>query len=269
MKRSLVAVVPGTFVLLALVTALSATPSSAQIAANASAPAKKAATKATTPASAPAATTPAATTPDAPAPAATTPSAAPPGTEPLKAPAVTNTKPAGPDSVVLLERAVARDSSKFDNLYRLGVMYLDRDRVSEATRVLLKAHQLKPKNHRVLVNLGAAFDAAGQPAAAQKYYREALGVAPGDSVATCRLASSLYAQANYKDAMKLLRSMVGNNGGTGAYCAYFTLGVAFADAGIYRDAIRMWKRVIEIAPNSPEANSARESIEVLQKFVKS
>jgi cytochrome c-type biogenesis protein CcmH/NrfG len=181
---------------------------------------------------------------------------------------VKNDKPAGPDSLALLERAVARDSSKFDNLYRLGVMYLDRDRVSEATRVLLKAHHLRPKNHRVLVNLGAAFDAAGQPATAQTYYREALTVSPGDSVATCRLASSLYAQANYKDAMKLLRSMIGQTG-TGAYCAYFTLGVAFADAGIYRDAIRMWKKVIEIAPNSPEANSARESIDVLQKFVKS
>ena len=51
--------------------------------------------------------------------------------------------------------AVAKDSTKFDNLYRLGVMYLDRDRVNEAARVLYKAHTLRPKNHRVLVNLGA------------------------------------------------------------------------------------------------------------------
>jgi len=43
--------------------------------------------------------------------------------------------------------------------------------------------------------------------------------------------------------------------------------VAFADAGIYREAIRMWRKVVEIAPDSPEAASARESIEVLQKFV--
>ena len=52
-----------------------------------------------------------------------------------------------------------------------------------------------------------------------------------------------------------------------AYCAYFYMGVAFADAGIYREAIRMWKKVVEIAPDSPEAASVRESIEVLQKFV--
>jgi DUF1365 family protein len=45
------------------------------------------------------------------------------------------------------------------------------------------------------------------------------------------------------------------------------MGVAFADAGIYREAIRMWQKVIEIAPESSEAASAKESIEVLKKFV--
>ena len=44
--------------------------------------------------------------------------------------------------------------------------------------------------------------------------------------------------------------------------------MAFADAGIYKDAIRVWRKVIELAPNSSEANSAKESIEVLEKFVK-
>ena len=53
----------------------------------------------------------------------------------------------------------------------------------------------------------------------------------------------------------------------GSFCAYFYLGVAFADAGIYRDAIRMWKKVVDLAPNSSEAMSAKESIDVLEKFV--
>ena len=192
------------------------------------APARCAAQAGTTPKGSDAATpavTPA-TTAVTPAPAATkaTPVTA-------KNPASLTPKPALVDSVGLLERAVAKDSSKFDNLYRLGVLYLDRDRVNEAIRVFLKARTLKPKNNKLLVNLGAAFDAAGQPATAQKYYRDALALAPSDSVATCRLASSLYAQANYKDAMKLLRSMIARKT-PGSYCAYFTMGVAFADAGI-------------------------------------
>ena len=169
------------------------------------------------------------------------------------------------DSLALLERAVARDSSKFDNLLALGAMYVDRDRPREATRVLMKANQLRPKNVKVLVNLGAAYDATGASDKAQATYRQALDVAPGDVLASCRLASSLYAQNKHGEAVNLLRELMVEN--PKAHCAYFTMGVAFADAGIYREAIRMWKKVVEIAPDSQEAASARESIEVLQKFV--
>jgi tetratricopeptide (TPR) repeat protein len=174
--------------------------------------------------------------------------------------------PAAPvDSLPMLEKAVAKDSTRVDNLYRLGVLYLDRDKVDGAIKVLTKAHVLQPKDHRVSVNLGVAFDASGKPEAAQGYYREVLAAFPEDSVASCRLASSLYSQSKHAEATTLLREIIKQT--PRAYCAYFTLGVAFADAGIYRDAIRMWRKVVEIAPNSPEAISARESIDVLEKFV--
>jgi Flp pilus assembly protein TadD len=165
------------------------------------------------------------------------------------------------DSLGMLERVVAKDSTKFDNLQRLGVMLMDRDRNQEAARVLTKAVTLKPRDTHALVNLGAAYDALGQQDAAQAYYRDALKSAPEDSVATCRLASSLYAASKTGEAMDLLRKVIQEK--PGSYCAYFTLGVAFADAGIYRDAIRMWKKVVALAPSSPEAISANESIEVL------
>jgi tetratricopeptide (TPR) repeat protein len=174
-------------------------------------------------------------------------------------------KGAGSDSLQVLERAVARDSSKFENLLALGAMYIDRDRPLEAIRVLVRANVVRPKTLKVLVNLGAAYDAAGNAAAAQQYYRGALAVAPGDELASCRLASSLYAEGKHPDAVEILRQVMRDK--PNAFCAYFTMGVAFADAGIYREAIKMWKKVVEIAPDSPEAASARESIEVLQKFV--
>lgn len=169
------------------------------------------------------------------------------------------------DSLALLEKAVAKDSTRSDNLYQLGVLYLDRDKPQEAIKVLTKAHLLQPKDHRVSVNLGIAYDAAGRPIPAQGYYREVLKLFPEDSVASCRLASSLYSQSKHAEATALLLEIIKK--APRAYCAYFTLGVAFADAGIYKDAIRMWRKVMEIAPTSPEAISARESIDVLGKFV--
>jgi len=183
-------------------------------------------------------------------------------------PAGSKEKDAAPvDSFTILERAVAKDSTNYEKLYRLGVLYLDRERMPEATRVLKKALAARPNDLKSLVNLGVAQDALGNSAEAQGYYLKALEVAPGDSIATCRLASSWYAQQKYQEAVNLLRKLIAAK--PGAHCAYFTLGVAFADAGLYRDAIRMWKRVTELAPESGEAVSAKESIEVLERFVHS
>ena len=200
----------------------------------------------------------------APKPAAAAAPAAPAAAAPVAEPVVAPV-PAAVDSLALLERAVARDSSKFDNVYALGVAYLDREKMAEALKVLHKAHELQPKNVKVLVNMGIAADAVGHPDEAQGYYANALTMAPADSMAACRMASSKYAQGKYQESTDLLRSIIAKQ--PRAYCAYFTLGVAFADAGIYRDAIRMWKKVIEFAPDSPEAISAKESIDVLEKFL--
>ena len=173
--------------------------------------------------------------------------------------------PAVADSLTLLERAVAKDSSKVDNLYRLGIMYLDREQNDKAAQVFNKANRVKPKNVKVLVNLGVALDNLSRADEAQKYYREAIALAPTDSLASCRLATSLYAQGKYAESMDLLRDLVSKQ--PRSHCAYFTMGVAFADAGLYRDAIRMWKKVVELAPNSAEAQSAKESIDVLERFL--
>ena len=180
-------------------------------------------------------------------------------------PAPAAVKPVEVDSLTILEKAVARDSSNVNNLYRLGVMYMDRDRPADAVIVLGKAYEKRPKDLKLVVNLGAAQDALGHGDIAQGLYRDALAIAPGDSVAACRLSSSLYARGKHQEAMDLLRGVIQR--APGSYCAYFTLGVAFADAGIYRDAIRMWQKVVELAPDSPEGLSAQESITVLQKFV--
>jgi tetratricopeptide (TPR) repeat protein len=201
---------------------------------------------------------PAKPAPAAAKPAAAAPAAAKPAATPAAVPAVI-------DSLAILEKAVARDSSKFDNLYSLGVMYMDRERMVEALTVFQKANKMQPKNVKVLVNMGIAADAIGHAEDAQGYYTRALAIAPDDSLAGCRMASSKYAQGKYDEAMTMLRELITKN--PRSHCAYFTLGVAFADAGIYRDAIRMWKKVVELAPDSPEAVSAKESIDVLEKFL--
>jgi Flp pilus assembly protein TadD len=169
------------------------------------------------------------------------------------------------DSLERLAQAVAKDSTRFDDLSALGILYLERDQAELAVTVLRKAHDLKPLDRKVTVNLGAALDAVGHQGLAQKYYREVLAAFPGDSVASCRLATSLYSEGKLGQAVQLLDEIIERS--PRAHCAYFSMGVAFADAGIYKDAMRMWRKVVELAPASPEGISAKESLEVLEKYV--
>jgi tetratricopeptide (TPR) repeat protein len=184
------------------------------------------------------------------------PAAAKPAAKSAKAPV---------DSLARLEAAVKKDSTDAKATYRLGIAYLDRDRPAEAARMFQLATTSKPDYTEAWVNLGAAQDANGHGGDARRAYRTALAHRPGDEIATCRLASSFYAVGIRDSAMDILRDQIKVN--PKSHCAYFTLGVAFADAGMFRDAIKAWQQVVTNAPGSPEAESAGESIKLLQEYL--
>jgi hypothetical protein len=45
------------------------------------------------------------------------------------------------------------------------------------------------------------------------------------------------------------------------------MGVAFADAGLFREAVNYWKRVASIEPDSELGKSASENVELLQRYL--
>lgn len=179
-----------------------------------------------------------------------------------------STKPASAvsDSLRALQVAADKDTTNFEKNYRYGVGLLDADRALEAVRAFDRATRAKPKEVKGWVNLGAAYDAIGHGAEARAQYRMALSVSPEDEIALCRLGASLYAGNSRAAAMDTLRLTLKRH--PKSYCAYFTMGVAFADAQIYQEAIRCWEKVAELAPTSPEAASAKESIATLKELLK-
>jgi Flp pilus assembly protein TadD len=188
--------------------------------------------------------------------AAAAKAAAKPAAKTTKAPA---------DSLPRLMAAVKKDSTDAKAAYKLGIAYLDRDQPIEAIKAFSLATRNKPDYLEAWVNLGAAQDANGHGVDARTAYRTALSIRPTDEIAMCRLASSFYAVGMRDSAMEVMRNQIKAN--PKASCAYFTLGVAFADAGMFRDAIKSWQKVVEYSPGSPEAESAGESIKLLQEYL--
>jgi hypothetical protein len=50
---------------------------------------------------------------------------------------------------------------------------------------------------------------------------------------------------------------------------YYYIGIAFADAGMYREAVREWENILRLAPGSEAAKTAKENIDALKSFMTS
>ena len=51
--------------------------------------------------------------------------------------------------------------------------------------------------------------------------------------------------------------------------ANYNMGVAFADAQIFKQALWYWKKVVEIDSTSAVAESAKSSVQILEDFLSS
>ena len=103
-------------------------------------------------------------------------------------------------------------------------MYDEQERYSLAIETLERAAEIDPKSPDVWSHMGNSYYAQGEHSKAMDFYRKALGFNPN------------------------------------ATHALYSIGVAFADAGIFREAVRYWTKVSEIEPESELGkNAARTS----------
>jgi cytochrome c-type biogenesis protein CcmH/NrfG len=111
----------------------------------------------------------------------------------------------------------------------LGNLYFDHDRFSDAVRWYQEALALEPKNADVSTDLGIAYYYMNQPDVALKQFESSLTMDPRHTKTLLNIG--------------IVR--------------------AFGKQDL-EGAARAWQRVIEIAPTSPEAATARQALEGLR-----
>jgi tetratricopeptide (TPR) repeat protein len=161
--------------------------------------------------------------------------------------------------------ALEKNQSDPELYYRLGNALYDQGRREEAIENYQKAIELRPDYVKAIVNLGVVLNENSQSEEALRHFEKAEELAPNDVTVLCNKGQALYALQRHSDAIDLyLRSMELEPKNQ---LPYYLLGVAFADAGIYREAIREWEKVVAIDPETEAGRSAAESIDVLRKLV--
>jgi protein O-GlcNAc transferase len=150
-------------------------------------------------------------------------------------------------------------------LFRLGNALYDQGRRTEAQTSFEKAIALKPDYVKAMVNLGVVLNESGKSEEALKYFESALALSPDDVTVLCNKGQALYALQKYSQATDLYRKGIQLD--ANAQLPHYLLGVAFADAGIYREAIVEWEKVVKIDPKSEAATTALEGIKVLRTLL--
>lgn len=92
-------------------------------------------------------------------------------------------------------------------LFTRAVVAYDDGHYAEATRDLLKARELDPRNLNVLFYLGQSYNAQGNFASAESVFRQGLAIDPKNSDLRFGLGVALYNQNKLDDALKELLAL--------------------------------------------------------------
>jgi len=149
--------------------------------------------------------------------------------------------------------------------FHLGNAYYETNDISAAILAFDNAVQLDPNFFKALVNLALMYDENESWAKAIETFERAAEIEPDNPDVWSHLGNTYYAQNKFDDAMSHYRMALSVD--ENATHALYSIGIAFADAGIFREAVRYWTRVSQLEPDSELGRSASENVELLQKYL--
>jgi len=119
--------------------------------------------------------------------------------------------------------------------------------------------RIDPTKSRAWVNRGVVLKELGRTDDAEESFRKALATNPADPLAQINLGDILLTQKKYEAAVDAYRTAIRLDP---TYPnSYYSLAIAFAESGLYRDAARSWRKCAELAgasgPNSDPATAER------------
>ncbi len=184
--------------------------------------------------------------------------------------------------------------------YDLGLVYMAKERIDLAIHHFKKAMEIKPdytpaKNslgaaylaqkkwndaiscfkeitedllyvtpHYPLSNLGWAYYNKKEYDLAEKYYQDALKIEPRFAIALSGLGKTYIATGRISEAIAALEKAVKNSPNSAEL--YLDLADAYRLSRKYKKALNAYKKVIELAPDSPLAVDAQKEIKKIKNL---
>ena len=146
----------------------------------------------------------------------------------------------------------------------LGTAYLAQKKWDDAIACFkeITGDLLYVTPHYPLSNLGWAYYNKKEYNLAEKYYKDALKIEPRFAIALSGLGKTYIATGRISEAIAVLEKAVKNSPGSAEL--YLDLADAYRLSREYKKALNAYKKVIELAPDSPLAVDAQKEIKGLR-----
>jgi protein O-mannosyl-transferase len=194
-------------------------------------------------------------------------------------------------------RAIDYGAPYADTYYNLGVTYINENKLADAEKPLLRALEISPAHTKARYNLGWTYDREGKDALAEQAYAETLQYDPTYPEPRINLAVLLTRLARYGEALDhlniaqryapdhpVLRYALGDvkmktehyDEAIAAFSelavrnlhqnlVHTSLGLCYESIGKKEEAKAQFQKAIEVAPQDPYTNTAREHLAKLQR----
>ena len=144
-------------------------------------------------------------------------------------------------------RAIEYGAPYADTYYNLGVTYTSQDRFAEAEAALRKTVELRPAHVNALYNLGYVCDKQDKRAEAEEAYVKAIARNPSYPEARINLGVLLTKQARYGEALNQL--LAAQAIAPDHSILLFALGDLYMKTGRFREAADSWNRLAMREPS--------------------
>ncbi len=175
--------------------------------------------------------------------------------------------PERPPEVTAAEARAAASPRDLDALMDLGEACYNADLLEEAAGAFRQAVAVAPESVPALVNLGVTLNDLGQAQEAATHLERALALRPEDAAVRTNLAIARYTLGETERAVELLTQVIEQEPAN--QLAHFQLGVMFAEARLFEEAVAEWQAVVAAGPETVEGRQARENLERLEAILAS
>lgn len=150
--------------------------------------------------------------------------------------------------------------------FALGNLYYDEAMPVDARQNYEMALRLDPKMNSVRVNLAMLLAESAEVDSARALLTEALRIDPTDAKAYNNLGMVYYTDLDLDRAVKYFSMALEVDPDNAE--AHYNLGLAFAESGLLLEAVREWRKVVEMGVEGETAERAKMSLDRVERELK-